>query len=164
MKRCHGCQKIYYCGAPCQKAHWREHKDACKRGDHPLQMLRSQRIYSTILNDVIKPGEERRLLEYVHCVHIGVRMSHLQFLIVARKPETVVRRILLCLRTDHCARPPDPSRSSCAVRRSLTECAGRCSEREQCSESDALFLYDYSSTAPGAGFDVAQFVNTDVAK
>ncbi|KAH9928275.1 uncharacterized protein B0H18DRAFT_252922 [Fomitopsis serialis] len=63
MKRCHGCQKIYYCGAPCQKAHWREHKDACKRGDHPLQMLRSQRIYSTILNEVIKPAEERRWLE-----------------------------------------------------------------------------------------------------
>ncbi|KAH9928261.1 uncharacterized protein B0H18DRAFT_1117948 [Fomitopsis serialis] len=61
MKRCHGCQKIYYCGAPCQKAHWKEHKDACKRQDHPLQMLRSQRIYSTILNEIIKPAQERLL-------------------------------------------------------------------------------------------------------
>ncbi|KAH9838303.1 uncharacterized protein C8Q71DRAFT_750376 [Rhodofomes roseus] len=61
MKRCHGCQRIFYCDAACQKAHWKEHKSACKGGNHPLQILRSQTIYKTILKEVIKPAEERLL-------------------------------------------------------------------------------------------------------
>ncbi|TFY55306.1 hypothetical protein EVJ58_g8325 [Rhodofomes roseus] len=61
MKRCRGCQRIFYCGPMCQKAHWKEHKPACQRGDHPLQLLRSQTIYKTILKEVIEPAEERLL-------------------------------------------------------------------------------------------------------
>ncbi|KAH9838290.1 uncharacterized protein C8Q71DRAFT_722513 [Rhodofomes roseus] len=61
MKRCRGCQRIFYCGPMCQKAHWKEHKPACQRGDHPLQLLRSQTIYKTIIKEVIEPAEERLL-------------------------------------------------------------------------------------------------------
>ncbi len=30
--RCGGCQIVLYCNAACQKAHWREHKPACRAG------------------------------------------------------------------------------------------------------------------------------------
>ena len=28
--KCAGCLSVYYCGADCQKQHWREHKGACR--------------------------------------------------------------------------------------------------------------------------------------
>jgi hypothetical protein len=28
---CGGCKKVHYCGAECQRTHWREHKVACKQ-------------------------------------------------------------------------------------------------------------------------------------
>jgi hypothetical protein len=28
---CGGCKKLHYCGAECQRTHWREHKVACKQ-------------------------------------------------------------------------------------------------------------------------------------
>jgi len=30
--KCSGCGLAYYCGAACQKAHWKAHRPACKRG------------------------------------------------------------------------------------------------------------------------------------
>ena len=31
FSRCAACKLVYYCGRECQKAHWREHKQACKQ-------------------------------------------------------------------------------------------------------------------------------------
>jgi hypothetical protein len=28
-KKCGGCQCVFYCGAKCQKAHWKQHKTVC---------------------------------------------------------------------------------------------------------------------------------------
>jgi hypothetical protein len=29
LKKCGGCKKVYYCGAECQKSHWKTHKPNC---------------------------------------------------------------------------------------------------------------------------------------
>ncbi|EFC37596.1 predicted protein [Naegleria gruberi] len=31
LKRCSGCQKVFYCSGNCQKTHWSSHKTACKK-------------------------------------------------------------------------------------------------------------------------------------
>lgn len=30
IKRCSSCKKVYYCSSPCQKAHWKKHKQDCR--------------------------------------------------------------------------------------------------------------------------------------
>ena len=30
LKSCSGCRAVFYCDSNCQKAHWKEHKKACK--------------------------------------------------------------------------------------------------------------------------------------
>jgi hypothetical protein len=32
LSRCGACKKVAYCGAACQKAHWKAHKALCKKG------------------------------------------------------------------------------------------------------------------------------------
>jgi hypothetical protein len=31
VKSCSGCRQVRYCGAACQKDHWRQHKAECKK-------------------------------------------------------------------------------------------------------------------------------------
>jgi hypothetical protein len=31
LSRCSGCRCVFYCGKECQKEHWKEHKEMCKR-------------------------------------------------------------------------------------------------------------------------------------
>lgn len=31
MKKCSGCEKVYYCNAECQKKDWSNHKKECKK-------------------------------------------------------------------------------------------------------------------------------------
>ena len=30
LLKCAGCEKVFYCGAECQKKDWKEHKPVCK--------------------------------------------------------------------------------------------------------------------------------------
>ncbi|KAI0950807.1 hypothetical protein AcW1_008014 [Taiwanofungus camphoratus] len=42
MKCCSRCKRVYYCTKARQKADWQNHKQCCKDGSHPVQMLPSQ--------------------------------------------------------------------------------------------------------------------------
>ncbi|KAH9928402.1 uncharacterized protein B0H18DRAFT_1001147, partial [Fomitopsis serialis] len=65
MKCCSGCKTTYYCSAKCQKTDWKKHKAECKEDSQYPQALRSQVIYSAILDEIVRPlHEEDALLEY----------------------------------------------------------------------------------------------------
>ena len=42
LKRCISCYLVRYCGTDCQKAHWRQHKEACKKR---AAELREERLF-----------------------------------------------------------------------------------------------------------------------
>lgn len=42
LKRCNSCYLVRYCGTDCQKTHWRQHKEACKRR---AAELREERLF-----------------------------------------------------------------------------------------------------------------------
>ncbi|KZT67433.1 hypothetical protein DAEQUDRAFT_767166 [Daedalea quercina L-15889] len=71
MKCCSGCKRIYYCSATCQKAHWKEHKHACKRRDHPLQQLPSQSLYGMLYDGIVQPLHNLGMGEALECLDLS---------------------------------------------------------------------------------------------
>ena len=53
--KCGGCGKAYYCGRPCQKAHWKAHKAGCKRlqegAEDIMTTEEGQRVNANVMAD-----------------------------------------------------------------------------------------------------------------
>ena len=43
LKACTGCKQAYYCGRPCQRAHWSLHKKACREAQARAEKQQKQK-------------------------------------------------------------------------------------------------------------------------